>query len=508
MKKKLLIYIILTLVVSALLICTSCNNTSNGENENKEHTHIEETIQAKAPTCTEEGLTEGKKCSICDEILLEQEKINSLGHSFDNNYKCEKCSFTKKVSQGLEFALNFSKTGYDVIGIGSCEDEHLVIPFEYEGLPVVGIIDQALYFQEQLKSVTIPNSVTKISPYSLACNINIEEFIIGENNQSYKTIDGNIYTKDGETLVQYACGKKDTEFILPKGVKTIAPYSLYGVMCLEHIDFGTELTTISDYAASMCPSLKTIVIPEQVEYIGEYSFFYSTGATSIVIKSKNVEIGERAFGRSFKLVEIYNLSGVDLTSNLDENSKIGSPVIMHTSLNEKSVMETEGEFVFTINDSKVYLVDYIGNEANVVLPQSYKGNSYIINRGAFYMNSKIESVIIPKGVTAIGEHAFQECYSLKYIEIADSVDTIGDRAFCIGESLGKIVIGNSASNVDSRAFDNCETAEVFVKGENKGNALDELLNEKTARVYYFSEKEPTQDGNYWHYVDGTVTAWN
>lgn len=85
MKKKLLIYIILTLVVSALLICTSCNNTSDGENENKEHTHIEETIQAKAPTCTEEGLTEGKKCSICDEILLEQEKINSLGHSFDNN---------------------------------------------------------------------------------------------------------------------------------------------------------------------------------------------------------------------------------------------------------------------------------------------------------------------------------------------------------------------------------------------------------------------------------------
>ena len=43
--------------------------------------HKEETIPAKAPTCTETGLSEGKKCSVCGEITKEQETTPAAGHN-------------------------------------------------------------------------------------------------------------------------------------------------------------------------------------------------------------------------------------------------------------------------------------------------------------------------------------------------------------------------------------------------------------------------------------------
>ena len=44
--------------------------------------HKEEVVAGKPATCTEKGLTDGKKCSVCGETILAQEEISALGHSY------------------------------------------------------------------------------------------------------------------------------------------------------------------------------------------------------------------------------------------------------------------------------------------------------------------------------------------------------------------------------------------------------------------------------------------
>ena len=52
--------------------------------------HTEAIDAAVAPTCTETGLTEGKHCSVCNEVLVKQEVVAATGHTFENG-KCTVC---------------------------------------------------------------------------------------------------------------------------------------------------------------------------------------------------------------------------------------------------------------------------------------------------------------------------------------------------------------------------------------------------------------------------------
>jgi uncharacterized repeat protein (TIGR02543 family) len=91
----------------------------------REHVHTEVIDKAVAPTCTETGLTEGKHCSVCNEVLTAQNVVDALGHDYDavvtpptcvaNGYTTYTCTVCGDVCVADKFAPNGHIAGEAVV---------------------------------------------------------------------------------------------------------------------------------------------------------------------------------------------------------------------------------------------------------------------------------------------------------------------------------------------------------------------------------------------------------
>jgi hypothetical protein len=113
--------------------------------------------------------------------------------------------------------------------------------------------------------------------------------------------------------------------------------------------------------------------------------------------------------------------------------------------------EESSDSDFTIEDG--VLTKYTGDGGDVVIPEGVTE----IGDYAFYGCSGLISVEIPDGVTTIGDFAFAWCESLASIDIPESVTTIGDSAFAGCESLTSIKIPESVTSIGYYTFGWCDS---------------------------------------------------
>ena len=165
-------------------VCSVCSTTIKTE-EISAKGHVEVTDRAISATCIETGLTEGKHCSRCNTILVAQTTVAAKGHSY-NNRICSTC-YAHQPSEGLKFTLHSNGKGYVVTGIGSCTDEHLVIPETYNGKPVVEIGPAAFENNTRIKTVIVSNTVTSIRYDAFSNCSSLTSIVIPKNVTSVQS---------------------------------------------------------------------------------------------------------------------------------------------------------------------------------------------------------------------------------------------------------------------------------------------------------------------------------
>ena len=170
------------------------------------------------------------------------------------------------------------------------KDSSFTVP---NGVETIG--DYAFYNCDSLTSVVIGDSVTSIGDGAFYECTSLTSITVSEDNANFKDIDGNLYTKDGKTLLQYAIGKKDSSFTIPNGVETIGDRVFSDCSSLTSVVIGDSVTSIGSYAFENCYSLTSIVIPNSVTSIGSYAFYYCSSLTSIIIPNSVTSIGGSAF---------------------------------------------------------------------------------------------------------------------------------------------------------------------------------------------------------------------
>ena len=126
-----------------------------------------------------------------------------------------------------------------------------------------------------LTEIIIPDSVTSIGDSAFAYCDSLKEIQVSENNSSYQSIEGILFSKDGTLLHTYPTGKPDTSYIIPDSVSSIAGGAFEGCTKLTEIIIPDSVTSIGDSAFSDCSSLNWIYFQSQTPpEVGSLVFSY------------------------------------------------------------------------------------------------------------------------------------------------------------------------------------------------------------------------------------------
>lgn len=193
---------------------------------------------------------------------------------------------------------------------------------------------------------------------------------------------------------------------------------------------------------------------------------------------KVVEIAESAFEA------VGSLTSVHISKNVE---RIGKNAFSNCNQLAKITVDEANDFFSSQND---ILYDK-GKTKLIAAPKMAEGE-----------------IKIPGTLGVIKNYAYGYLTNVSAFWVEEGITQIEDQAFANSTAIGYVVFPKSLTKIGNNVFTMCQALHsVYYRGtKDEWNRVKKDAS-MTTSVYYYSESEPEQDGNYWREVNGTPTAW-
>ena len=243
--------------------CSACQAT-----EGAALGHTEVIDAAVAATCTTAGLTEGKHCSACGEVIVAQEVVEALGHT--DSYVCGNCgeNFLLTIDKVLEIGMSYDKSKYS---------------------------EEYYWVQLTLDNQVNPNG------FARATIVDGKTYITVAGPYAFEYVEGTI--KCGDTVI-FKAKLGATNSVMTEGGKEVRLYQVayaevighthvYGTTIVEVITAPTCGAEGLGYVACACGEKAEASIPATGKHtVGENSYACSVcGKSSLLTIEQVLEIG-------------------------------------------------------------------------------------------------------------------------------------------------------------------------------------------------------------------------
>ncbi|MBO5338283.1 MAG: leucine-rich repeat protein [Clostridia bacterium] len=460
MKTKLIsiVLIVLTLIICSMV--TGCNkntdtgtstitetetstntdtndetNTATGSNTSTNtdipvHEHTEEIIPAVEPTCTEAGLTKGKKCSECGEILVEQAVVDAFGHTeiiiTATEPTCTKVGLTEGKKCSICGEILVDQKTVDALG-----HTNEIIPAVEPTCTKAGLTEGAkcsVCGEIIVEQETVDALGHKYNNYF--CTVCGDAVATSEGLSYSLGSDGTYYEVTGRGNCN------DIDIVIPNIYK------------------GLPVTKINSRAFNDCKNIKSIIMLNGMLHIGGSSFSNCTSLESITIPESVVSIGDYAFSGCSALKSIQfnasNMKNLNSSNYVFYNSNKTAEIKLTIG---KNVTRIPSNLFSPLSHYNETSTTYYCNITEVVFEEGSVCES--IGNAAFASCKNLSKIELPTSLTSIESYAFANCHGLENVDFPSSITSIGAGAFYKCTHLTTLTLPETITELGKEAFSNC-----------------------------------------------------